>query len=67
MSYRFDVGDEVSTEYGKGKVEAMTDRSVTVLLHSGDKLNIQRGTPGYDRIRNVTKGDAERSQGGFRW
>lgn len=65
---RFSKGDKVTSEYGPGVVADITDRSVTVKLDSGETLNIQRGTPGYDRLRNVDKGEPERAaRGGFRW
>lgn len=46
------VGDRIEYEaWGPGVVIAHTDRSITIRLDDGQELNIQTGTPGYDRIR----------------
>ncbi len=51
------AGASVDTDQGRGTVKAVTDRSVTVDLDNGDVVNIQRGTPGYDRIKpTATRG-----------
>lgn len=47
---RLQVGDSVNTEWGHGKVTEHSDRSVTVTLDDGGKINVVTGTPGYDRI-----------------
>ncbi len=45
----FKAGDRVKTEFGHGKVHEATGRSTTIHLDSGEKINVQKGTPGHGR------------------
>lgn len=54
---RLNVGDRVESEFGTGVVTEHTNRSVSYRLDSGETLNVVIGTPGYDRIRKITKED----------
>lgn len=44
-------GDRVNTEFGPGTVAMSSDRSTSVQLDNGDRINVQKGTPGHDRIK----------------
>ena len=44
------VDQHVSTEWGYGIVVESSYRRVVVALEDGGSINVQTGTPGYDRI-----------------
>lgn len=46
----FEIGQRVVTEYGPGVVRESSARRVYVVLDEGGWINVQTGTPGYDRI-----------------
>ena len=48
------VGDRVRTECGQGTVTQSSRRRVVIELDAGDVLNIVVGTPGYDRLVNLS-------------
>ena len=50
------VGQRVTTEFGDGLVTNSTSRSVTIKLDSGEEINVQTGTPGFERIKPVEAG-----------
>ena len=48
----FQVGQQVTTEWGTGTVIGGT-RGTTIKLDSGDVINIAHGTPGARRLREA--------------
>jgi hypothetical protein len=50
---RFTEGQRVRTDYGLGYVVESSARRVYIKLDEGSTINVQTGTPGYDRIEAV--------------
>lgn len=47
---RFTVDQNVTTEWGPGRISAVSARRIVITLDTGDVVNIVTGTPGYDRV-----------------